>query len=153
MSATMERDFLGDASGFQPVLQGCLGKFVTETCEDDASTSLSNQLQCLVTDGVVHQFLCFLHTECHVHASVTVWLYVLPCELFDVALSQSRQTSKEESGLQDGIFARRVRQPYKLVLGQVLLFSWDCVNAFQKAIGILHDLVFPIGCMEYGTEG
>ena len=149
----MERDFLGDASGFQPVLQGSLGKFVSETCEDDASTSLSNQLQCLVTNGVVHQFLGLLHTECHIHASVTVWLYVLPCELLDVTLSQSRQTGKEKGCLQDGIFARRVRQPYKLILGQVLFFRWNSINTFQKAVWILHDHVFPVGCMEYGTEG
>lgn len=113
----MERNLLGDASGFQPVLQGCLGKFVSETCEDDACSTFTNQFKRLVTDGVVHQFLCLLHTECHVHASVTVWLYILPCELLDVALSQSRQTGKEEGCLQDGIFARRVRQPYKFILG------------------------------------
>ena len=116
MSSTMKRNLLGDASGFQPVLQGCLGKFVSETCEDNASSTLTNQFQRLVTDGVVHQFLCLLHTECHVHASVTVWLYVLPCKLLDVTLSQSRQTGKEEGGLQHTIFARRVCQPYKFIL-------------------------------------
>src|SRR5574344_2310868 len=112
MAAAMERDFLSDASCFQPVLQWCLGKFVSETCEDDASSTLTNQFKCLVTDGVAHQFLGLLHTECHVHASVTVWLYVLPCKLLDVTLSQSRQTGKEEGGLQHTIFARCVCQPY-----------------------------------------
>lgn len=30
---------------------------------------------------------------------------------------------------------------------------WNSINAFQKAIGILHNLVFPIGRMENSTEG
>ena len=83
----MERDFLGDASGFQPVFQGCLGEFVREADKDLSYSSLTDKFQSLVANGIVHQLLGLLHTECDLHASVTVWLYVLPCELLDVALS------------------------------------------------------------------
>ena len=84
MTSAMERDLLGDASSFQPVLQGCLGEFVREASEDYASSTFTNQFQRLVTDGIIHQFLGLLHSQGYIHASVTVWLYVLPCELLDV---------------------------------------------------------------------
>ena len=119
MSAAMERDSLCDASGLQPVLQRCLSELVGETIEDYTCSSLANQLQCLVADRIVHQFLGLLHSKCDIHTSVSVGLYVLPSELLDITLSQSSQTGKEEGGLQDCIFARRVRQPYQLILGQI----------------------------------
>ena len=87
MAAAMERNLLGDASGFQPVLQGGLGEFVRKADKDLPRSSLANQLQCLVTDGVVHQFLGLLHSQGDVHASIAIGLYVLPCELLDVTLS------------------------------------------------------------------
>lgn len=109
MPRAVERDFLGDASGLQPVFQGCLCHLVCKADKDGTSSSFTNQLQCLVTDGVVHQFLGFLHTKCDIHSSVTVWLYVLPCELFDVTLAESGQTGKEEAvfktGYWHGVFA------------------------------------------------
>src|SRR5574344_257081 len=100
MTAAMERDFLGDASGFQPVLQGYLCHLVCESFEHLTCSAATNQFKCLVTDGVVHKFLGLLHTKGDIHTSVTVRLYVLPCKLTNVALSQSCQTSKEEGRLQ-----------------------------------------------------
>ena len=134
----MKRDFLGDASGFQPVLLGCLGEFVGKADKDLTCSSLTNQFQCLVTDGIVHEFLGFLHTKRDIHATVTIGLYVLPCQLLDVALSQTSQTSKEESGFQDGILAWGVRQPDKFILGQMLFFRRDGVNALQEPVLIIY---------------
>lgn len=102
----MERNLLSDASSFQPVLQGCLGEFVRKASEYDACSSLANQFQSLVTDGVVHQFLGLLHSKSYIHATIAVGLDVLPCELLDVALSQSSQTGKEESFLQSLLSAK-----------------------------------------------
>ena len=149
----MERDFLGDAGGFQPVLQWRLCHLVRKADEDGACSSLADQFQSLVTYGIVYQFLCFLHTKGNIHTSIAVWLYVLPCELLDVALSQTCQTSKEKSGFQNRILAWGVRQPDKLILGQVLFLCGDGVYALQEAVGVLHNLVFPVGSMKYGTEG
>ena len=104
----MKRDFLGDAGCFQPVLQGCLRQFVCETLKNLARSVAANQFQCLVTDGVVHQFLRLLHPKGDVHTTVAVWLYVCPFKLLDVALPQSCQTGEKKSGFQYGIFAGRI---------------------------------------------
>ena len=153
MTATMERDFLGYASGFQPILQGCLRHLVCESLEHYACSAAANQFQSLVTDGIVHKFLGLLHTKGDIHTTITVWLYVLPCKLTNIALSQSCQTGKEEGGLQYRIFTRSVRQSDKFILGQMFLFCWDSIYALQETIRILHDLVFPVSGMEHGTVG
>ena len=44
----------------------------------------------------MHYFLCLLHTGGNEHPAVGVWLYLLPRELPDVALPQSRKTGEKK---------------------------------------------------------
>ena len=103
MAATVVGYMLGDARLIQPVLQRGLGETVVEADEDLVGRLAAliavveaYQLQGLVADGVVHQFLRLLHSERDVHAAVTVGLNLIPRQLLDVALAQARQTRKKE---------------------------------------------------------
>ena len=107
MAAAMIGYMLGDASLLQPVLQRGLGEAVIEADKDLVSRLAvlifiiePYQFQSLVADRIVHQFLGLLHTKRDVHATVTVGLNLVPCQLLDVALAEASQTRKEEGLLQ-----------------------------------------------------
>ena len=96
MLGTMERDVLGDARCLQPVLQCGASHLVLEVWEDFCigfvfSVIEASEFKSLFADRVVHKLLSLLHPCRDIHASVTVWLNLLPCQCLDVTLSESRR--------------------------------------------------------------
>ena len=159
MAATVISYMLGDASFLQPVLQRSLSETVIEADKDFVcrfavliAIIIAYQLQSLVTDGVVHQFLRLLHAEGDVHGAVAIRLDLVPSQLFDVALAESRQTRKEESLLQHLRGTGGVGKIDKFLTRQVLFLRGDGVDALQEAIGILHNLVLAVGSMEHSPK-
>ena len=121
ISSDVEGDMLGDARGFEPVLQGSACHFVLEVGEDFCvgfmfSIIEANEFKSLFADGVVHKLLNLLHTYRDIHASITVWLNHLPCQCLDIALPESRQTREEEGFLQYRFLAVGVGNIYELRL-------------------------------------
>ena len=159
MSSAMIGYMLCDASLLQPVLQRGLGEAVVEADKDLVcrfsvliAIIVAYQLQSLIADGVVHQFLRLLHTECDVYATVTVRLDLVPGQLLDVALAQTCQTRKEEGLLQHLRGTGGIGKVHKFLTRKMLLLRGDGVDALQKAVGILHNLVLAVGGMEHGAE-
>ena len=160
MAAAMIGYMLGNACLLQPVLQRGLGEAVIEAdknlvCRFAVLIAIvkAYQFQSLIADGVVHQFLRLLHAECDVHTTITIGLDLVPSQVFDVAFAQASQTRKEEGLLQHRRGTWCVGQIDKFLTRQVLLFRGNGVDALQKAVGILHNLVLAVGGMEHGTEG
>ena len=97
----MESYVLGDARCLQPVLQGGASHLVLEIREYFCigfvfSVIEANEFKSLFADRVIHELLSLLHTYRDIHASISVWLNLLPCQCLDVALSESSQTGEEE---------------------------------------------------------
>ena len=159
MTAAVVGYMLGDACLLQPVLQRSLGEAIIEADKDLVcrfavliAIIKAYQFQSLIADGVVHQFLGLLHAECYVHATITVGLDLVPCQLLDVALAQTCQTRKEEGLLQHLRGTGGVGKVHKFLTRKMLLLRGDGVDALQEAIGILQNLVFAVGGMEHGTK-
>ena len=76
----------------------------------------------------MHYFLCLLHTGGNEHPAVGVWLYLLPRELPDVALPQSRKTGEKKSLFQYLFLTRCFGKPYQFLLAQMFP---DGGNAFD----------------------
>ena len=49
-----------------------------------------------MADGIVYNLLCLLHTCGNIHLAVGVGLDLLPCKLYDVALSYTSEASEEK---------------------------------------------------------
>ena len=160
MAATVIGYMLGNASLLQPVLQRGLGEAVIEADKDLVSRLAvlifiiePYQFQSLAADRIVHQFLGLLHTKRDVHATVTVGLNLVPCQLLDVAFAQACQTREEESLFQDLRRTWCIGEIDKLLTRKMLLLRGDSVDTLQESVGILHNLVLSVGGMEYGAEG
>ena len=105
MTGTMEGDMLGDARCLQPVLQGGSCHLVLEIREHLCigfmfSIIEPNEFKSLFADRVIHELLSLLHPYSDIHASISVWLNLLPCQRLDVALSVSGEAGEEEGFLQ-----------------------------------------------------
>ena len=86
-------NMLGNPCFSQPVLQWCLCHGVFEIGEHLASFIrwIANQFQGFLTDWVMHDVFCLLHSCSDIHHTIAaVWLYFLPSEFLNVALSQCR---------------------------------------------------------------
>ena len=158
MTGAVEDDVLGDACCLQPVLQGGACHLVLEVGEDFCIGFVSavvkaNEFKSLFADRVVHELLSLLHPYRDIHASVTVWLNLLPCQCLDVALSEASEAGEEECFLQHRFLAVGVGKLYEFRLREVFLLRWNGVYPVKEAIGILLDLVVAVGCVEHGTEG
>ena len=121
MTGAMEGDVLGDACCLQPVLQGGASHLVLEVWEDFCigfvfSVIEANEFKSLFADRVIHKLLSLLHTYCNIHASISVWLNLLPCQCLDVALSESSEAGEEECFLQHRFFAVGVGKLYEFRL-------------------------------------
>ena len=154
----MEGDVLGDTCGFQPVLQGGASHLVLEIREYFCvgfvfSIIEANEFKGLFADWVIHELLSLLHPYSDIHASISVWLNLLPCQCLDVTLSESSETREEESLLQYWFLAVSIGKLYEFRLREVFLLRRDGVNPVKEAIGIFLDFVVAVGCVEHGTEG
>lgn len=121
VTGTVEGDMLGDARGFEPVLQGSACHLVLEVWEDFCigfvfSVIEANEFKSLFADRVVHELLSLLHTHSDIHASISVWLNLLPCQCLDVTLSESSETREEESLLQYWFLAVSIGKLYEFRL-------------------------------------
>ena len=83
----VKSDILGYARILQPTPQRCLCHVVLKSGKYQPCSSLTDKFKSLVTYRVVHKVFGLLHADGDIHAAVTVWLYVLPCEVADVALA------------------------------------------------------------------
>ena len=107
----------------------CIG-FVFSVVEAD-------EFKSLFADGVVHKLLSLLHTYRDIHASISVWLNLLPRQCLDVALSESSEAGEEERFLQHRFLAVGVGKLYEFRLREVFLLRWNGVNPVKEAIWIL----------------
>ena len=96
VAGTVKGDFLGYPCCREPPLEWSLQHLVLEILKDKSLAPFSQQSIGFITDGVMHYFFGFLHTGGNEHPAVGVWLYLLPRELSDVALSQSRKTGEKK---------------------------------------------------------
>ena len=90
---------LGDTRCLQPVFQRSLSEAVVEAHKDLVRrltvlvlVMVAYQFQCLFTYWIIYQLLGLPHSQSNVHAAITIWLYLIPCQLLDITLSQSCQT-------------------------------------------------------------
>ena len=101
----------------------------------------------------MHDVLCLLHSCGDIHHTIAaVWLYLLPSELLDVALSQCCKTGEQKDSLQGRSRAWCGCQADNLILWKMLLVSRNGLDAFQKAIWVLLYLMVTIGCVYWSTE-
>ena len=121
VAGTVKGDFLGYPCCREPPLEWSLQHLVLEILKDKSLAPFSQQSIGFITDGVMHYFFGFLHTGGNEHPAVGVWLYLLPRELSDVALSQSRKTGEKKSFFQDLLLTGCFGKPYQFLLAQMLL--------------------------------
>ena len=76
----------------------------------------------------MHYLLGLLHTGGNEHPAVGIWLYLLPCELPDVALPQSSEAGEKKSLFQDLFLARSLGKPYQFFLAQMLPDSGNALD-------------------------
>ena len=86
--------------------------------QDKSLAPFSQQSIGFITDGLCTISFGFLHTGGNEHPAVGVWLYLLPRELSDVALSQSRKTGEKKSFFQDLLLTGCFGKPYQFLLAQ-----------------------------------
>ena len=121
MTGAVEGDVLGNTRCLQPVLQGGASHLVLEVWEDFcigfvSSVIEANEFKSLFADRVVHKLLSLLHTHSDIHASIAVWLNLLPCQCLDVALSESSEAGEEKGFLQYRFLAVGVGKIYEFRL-------------------------------------
>ena len=121
MTGAVEGDVLGDARCLQPILQGGARHLVLKVREYFCigvvfSIIEANEFKGLFADRVVHKLLSLLHTHSDIHASISVWLNLLPRQCLDVALSESSEAGEEECSLQYWFLAVGVGKPYEFRL-------------------------------------
>lgn len=129
MTCTVESNLLGYACRQEPPFKWSLQHLVLETVKDKPFAPLPEQPVGFITDGVVYNLLGLLHTGGHEHLAVGVRLYLLPCELSDVTLSQSGQASEKKSPFQDLFLARGFGKPYQFLLAQMLPDGGNALDA------------------------
>ena len=121
MAGAVECDVLGDACCLQPVLQGGASHLVLEVGEYFCigvvfSVVEANKFKCLFADRIIHELLCLLHTYRDIHATITVWLNLLPCQCLDVTLPETSEAGEEKCSLQYWLLAVCVGKFYEFRL-------------------------------------
>ena len=156
----MKGDMLGYTCCLYPVLQRCLEHAVFQSREHLVSRLAvlifvieAYEFKCLLADWVIDELLGLLHTDGDVHASVAVWLYLLPGKFHDIALAESCETCEQERLLQFGFLTLGLCQFHMFWLCEMFLFGGDGINLLQIAVRILQNLVVTIGGVKHGTEG
>ena len=153
--AAVESYMLGYLCIFQPVLQWCLRHGVFEIREHLTSFIwwIAYQFQGFLTDWVMHDVLCLLHSSGDIHYTIAaVWLYFFPSELLNVAFSQCRKTGEQKGSLQSRSRAWCGCQADNLVLWKMLLVSRDCLDTLQETVRVLLYLAVTIGSVDWSTE-
>ena len=97
----------------------------------------------------MHDVLCLLHSCGDIHHPIAaVWLYLLPSEFLDVALSQCSKTGEQKGSLQGRSRAWSGCQADNLVLRKMLLVCRDCLDTLQETVRVLLYLMVTIGCVD-----
>ena len=142
MPGAMEGYLLGYACRRQPTLPGSLQHLVLKPSKI-VLHAVPEQSVGFITDGVVYNLLCLLHTGGHEHLAVGVRLYLLPVSCLMSLFRNPVRQAKESPFRTSSRMA--FRQAVSVPPSSDALSWWEYSDAVQKAVGILLYLPVTVG--------